>query len=116
MVPEESPELLKRALNEGDILVNSKKANAQVKVTSADKVLIAFGGPPLLRLRNRAEYWAEIYQCWFNTNRTMTTPQPHPHPRNSSNMIPWEPSSAKMYWASRTGALSPLANVPARRN
>ena len=93
--PKESPELLKRALNEGDILVNSKKANAQVKVTSGDKVLIAFGGPKrCYASRNRAEYWAEIYQCWFNTNRTMDHDHNHIHTR--AQLIKYDPMGAKL--------------------
>ena len=93
--PKESPELLKRALNEGDILVNSKKANAQVKVTSTDKVLIAFGGPKrCYASRNRAEYWAEIYQCWFNTNRTMDHDHNHIHTR--AQLIKYDPMGAKL--------------------
>ena len=93
--PKESPELLKRALNQGDILVNSKKANAQVKVTRADKVLIAFGGPKrCYASRNRAEYWAEIYQCWFNTNRTMDHDHNHIHTR--AQLIKYDPMGAKL--------------------
>ena len=93
--PKESPELLKRALKEGDILLNSKKANAQVKVTSADKVLIAFGGPKrCYASRNRAEYWAEIYQCWFNTNRTMDHDHNHIHTR--AQLIKYDPMGAKL--------------------
>ena len=93
--PEESPELLKRALNEGDILVNSKKADTQVKVTSADKVLIAFGGPKrCYASRNHAEYWAEIYQCWFNTNRTMDHDHNHIHTR--AQLIKYDPIGAKL--------------------
>ena len=70
--PNESPELLRKCLNEGDILVNGKKANARVMVNKNDNVLIYFGGPKqCYAAKNRAEYWAEIYQCWFNTNRTM---------------------------------------------
>jgi hypothetical protein len=93
--PKESPELLKRALNEGDILVNGKKANAQVKVTRTDKVLIAFGGPKrCYASRNRAEYWAEIYQCWFNTNRTMDHDHNHIHTR--AQLIKYDPMGAKL--------------------
>ena len=93
--PKESPELLKRALNQGDILVNGKKANAQVKVTRTDKVLIAFGGPKrCYASRNRAEYWAEIYQCWFNTNRTMDHDHNHIHTR--AQLIKYDPMGAKL--------------------
>ena len=93
--PKESPELLKRALNEGDILVNGKKANAQVKVTQTDKVLITYGGPKrCYASRNRAEYWAEIYQCWFNTNRTMDHDHNHIHTR--AQLIKYDPMGAQL--------------------
>ena len=93
--PLESLELLKRALNEGDILVNGKKASASVKVTREDKVLIVFGGPKrCYASRNRAEYWAEIYQCWFNTNRTMD--HDHNHIRTRAQLIKYDPMGAKL--------------------
>ena len=93
--PLESLELLKRALNEGDILVNGKKASASVKVTREDKVLIVFGGPKrCYASRNRAEYWAEIYQCWFNTNRTMDHDHNHIHTR--VQLIKYDPMGAKL--------------------
>ena len=80
--PNESPELLRKCLNEGDILLNGKKANARVMVNKNDKVLIYFGGPKqCYAAKNRAEYWAEIYQCWFNTNRTMDHDHNHIHTR-----------------------------------
>ena len=58
--PKESEELLKKCLQEGDVLVNGKKANPSVKVNGEDKVLVVFGGPKrCYASRNRAEYWAE---------------------------------------------------------
>jgi hypothetical protein len=42
--PAESPVLLKKCLNSGDILVNGMPTHANVMVTEADKVLIVFGG------------------------------------------------------------------------
>jgi len=43
--PEQSPELLKKCLDGGDILVNGKPTNSDMSVTKDDKVLIVFGGP-----------------------------------------------------------------------
>ena len=70
--PEESPELLRKCLNTGDIEVNGKRVDDQIKVNEEDKVLIRFGGPKrCYAWRNRSEYWAEGVQCWYDTNRTM---------------------------------------------
>ena len=91
----ESPKLLRKSLNAGDILVNGKKANAKVKVTKHDKVLIQFGGAKLCyAAKNRSEYWAEIYQCWFDTNRTMDHDHNHIHTRNQ--LIKYDPVGAKL--------------------
>ena len=80
--PEESPELLRKCLNAGDIVVNGKRASAKVKVNEADKVLIRFGGPKrCYAWRNRSEYWAEGVQCWYDTNRTMDHDHNHIHTR-----------------------------------
>ena len=93
--PNESPELLRKCLNEGDILVNGKKANARVMVNKNDNVLIYFGGPKqCYAAKNRAEYWAEIYQCWFNTNRTMDHDHNHIHTREQ--LIEYDPVGAKL--------------------
>ena len=93
--PNESPELLRKCLNEGDILLNDKKANARVMVNKNDKVLIYFGGPKqCYAAKNRAEYWAEIYQCWFNTNRTMDHDHNHIHTRDQ--LIEYDPVGAKL--------------------
>jgi|GEM_PF-491802 len=70
--PAESPVLLKKCLDSGDILVNGKPTDCHVEVTEKDKVLIMFGGDKkCYATRNRSEYWAEGFQCWYNTNRTM---------------------------------------------
>ncbi|MBC8327070.1 MAG: hypothetical protein H8E27_15745 [Verrucomicrobia subdivision 3 bacterium] len=93
--PLESLELLKRALSEGDILVNGKKTDLNAMVTQKDKVSIVFGGPKrCYASRNRAEYWAEIYQCWFNTNRTMDHDHNHIHTR--AQLIKYDPMGAKL--------------------
>ncbi|MDX1564656.1 MAG: hypothetical protein R3236_04575, partial [Phycisphaeraceae bacterium] len=80
--PNESPELIRQCLHSGDILVNGKPTNAKVRVTNADKVLIVFGGPKqCYAAKNRAEYWAEGVQCWYDTNRTHDHDHNHIHTR-----------------------------------
>ncbi|MFP6885349.1 MAG: hypothetical protein VCA40_13015 [Roseibacillus sp.] len=80
--PAESPELLARCLESGDILVNGKAASAQVRVTGKDKVLIVFGGEKRCYAAvNRNEYWAEGFQSWYDTNRTMDHDHNHIHER-----------------------------------
>ncbi len=80
--PQQPRHLLRKALDGGDILVNGQRANAKVKVTLRDKVLIFFGGPKeCYAHKNRAEYWAEGVQCWYNTNRTMDHDHNHIHTR-----------------------------------
>ena len=93
--PDESPKLIRKCLDSGDILVNGKKTTAKVKVNKDDKVLIVFGGPKrCYASRNRAEYWAEIYQCWYNTNRTMDHDHNHIHTR--AQLIQYDPMGAKL--------------------
>ena len=93
--PNESPKLLRKCLNGGDILVNGKKANSKVMVNKDDNVLIYFGGPKqCYAAKNRAEYWAEVYQCWFNTNRTMDHDHNHIHTREQ--LIEYDPVGAKL--------------------
>ncbi len=93
--PNSSPKLLRKCLNGGDILVNGKKVNAKVMVNKDDKVLIYFGGPKqCYAAKNRSEYWAEIYQCWFNTNRTMDHDHNHIHTREQ--LIEYDPIGAKL--------------------
>ena len=93
--PDESPKLIRKCLNGGDILVNGKKTTAKVKVNKDDKVLIYFGGPKqCYAAKNRAEYWAEIFQCWYNTNRTMDHDHNHIHTREQ--LIKYDPVGAKL--------------------
>jgi hypothetical protein len=80
--PAQSPELLRLCLEKGDILVNGKPTHPAVKVSGEDEVLIVFGGPKeCYAIKNRAEYFAEIVQAWFNTNRTMDHDHNHIHTR-----------------------------------
>ena len=80
--PAQSPDLLKACLDGGDILVNGKPTHASVQVSGKDKVLITFGGEKrCYASRNKAEYWAEGVQCWYNTNRTMDHDHNHIHTR-----------------------------------
>jgi hypothetical protein len=71
--PAESPELIKKCLDGGDILVNGEPTRSDVQVTKADKVLIVFGGEKeCYAAKNPAEYWAEGVQYWYNaTERLM---------------------------------------------
>ena len=80
--PDQSPALIRKCLDGGDILVNQKPTQSTVKVTGQDKVLIVFGGPKqCYAAKNRAEYWAEGVQCWYDTNRTMDHDHNHIHTR-----------------------------------
>ena len=80
--PGRSPALLERCLVEGDILVNGEPSHAGVEVTGDDEVLIMFGGPKqAYAIKNRAEYFAEGVQNWFDTNRTHDHDHNHIHTR-----------------------------------
>ena len=69
--PAQLPELLRKCLDGGDILVNGKATHSKVEITKADKVLIVFGGPKqCYAALNPAEYWAESVQCWYDCGRT----------------------------------------------
>jgi len=93
--PDESPELIRKCLDGGDILVNGEPTNADVKVTGEDKVLIVFGGPKQCYAgKNRAEYWAEGVQCWYDTNRTMDHDHNHIHTREQ--LIEYDPGLAAL--------------------
>jgi hypothetical protein len=81
--PKQSPDLLKHCLDGGDILVNEKPTNSAVKITGNDKVLIVFGGEKECYAgKNKAEYFAEGVQSWFDTNRTMDHDHNHIHTRD----------------------------------
>ncbi|BCX46788.1 hypothetical protein HAHE_06960 [Haloferula helveola] len=70
--PDRKPELLKLCLDGGDILVNGEPTDSKVEITGKDDVRIVFGGPKdCYASKNRAEYFAEIVQAWFDTNRVM---------------------------------------------
>ncbi len=93
--PDERPEMLKKYLDKGDILVNGKPTNSNVKVTKEDKVLIVFGGPKeCYAHKNRSEYWAEGVQCWYDTNRTMDHDHNHIHTREQ--LKTYDPALAKL--------------------
>lgn len=92
--PDQSPELLKKCLDGGDILVNGEPTNSTVKVTGKDKVLIVFGWEKACyATKNRAEYFAEGVQCWYNTNRTMDHDHNHIHTREQ--LKAYDPGLAK---------------------
>lgn len=80
--PDQSPDLIRKCLDGGDILVNGKPSNSKVRVTRDDKVLIVFGGAKkCYASRNHLEYWAEGFQTWYDTNRTMDHDHNHIHTR-----------------------------------
>lgn len=93
--PKESPDLLKRCLDGGDILVNEKPTYSGVEVTGKDKVLIMFGGEKQCYAgTNKAEYFAEGVQCWFDTNRTMDHDHNRIHTRDQ--LKAYDPGLAKL--------------------
>ena len=93
--PDQSPELIRKCLDSGDILVNGKPSSSGVKVTRDDKVRIIFGGPKkCYASRNRNEYWAEGFQTWYDTNRTMDHDHNHIHTR--AQLIKYDPMGAKL--------------------
>ena len=93
--PDQPRELLRKCLDGGDILINGKPGNAKVRVTSQDKVLIVFGGSKqCYAAKNRAEYWAEAVQCWFDTNRTMDHDHNHIHTRKQLKI--YDPTVARL--------------------
>ena len=93
--PDQPADLIKKCLDSGDILVNGKATNSNVQVTGDDKVLIMFGGPKVCYAqRNKAEYWAEVLQCWYNTNRTMDHDHNHIHTREQ--LRAYDPAAAAL--------------------
>lgn len=80
--PEQPRELLVAALAGGDITVNGKPTTPFIMVDGDDKILIHFGGAKdCYALQNRGEYFAEIFQAWYDTNRTMDHDHNHIHTR-----------------------------------
>ncbi len=93
--PDQPAKLIKQCLDSGDILVNAEPTNSLVKVTNEDKVLIVFGGPKeCYAHKNRAEYWAEGVQCWYDTNRTMDHDHNHIHTREQ--LEAYDPALAEL--------------------
>ncbi|MFL2867050.1 MAG: hypothetical protein ACJZ8Y_17710 [Pirellulaceae bacterium] len=93
--PDQPAGLIRKCLDGGDILVNGKATNSAVKVTGEDKVLIMFGGPKICYAqRNKAEYWAEVLQCWYNTNRTMD--HDHNHIYTREQLRAYDPAAAAL--------------------
>ncbi|MBT3198721.1 MAG: hypothetical protein HN350_02295, partial [Phycisphaerales bacterium] len=93
--PKQSPELIKKCLDGGDITVNGKATNSKVKVTASDKIQIVFGGPKQCYAgKNRSEYFAEGVQNWYDTNRTMDHDHNHIHTREQ--LKKYDPDLAKL--------------------
>ncbi|MBT8036372.1 MAG: hypothetical protein KJO21_02390 [Verrucomicrobiae bacterium] len=91
--PQQSPELLKKCLDAGDITVNGKATHSMVTVTGKDQVRIVFGGPKACYAsKNRGEYFAEVVQAWFNTNRTMD--HDHNHIDTRDELKAYDPGAA----------------------
>jgi hypothetical protein len=96
--PAESRSFLAACLNGGDILVNGKPADEHVRVTHDDKVLIVFGGPKnCYALLNKAEYWAEGVECWYDCNRVMDHDHNHIHTRQGIKA--YDPALAELLQA-----------------
>lgn len=80
--PDQPRGLLFACLEGGDITVNGKPTTPYIMVNGDDKILIHFGGPRgTYAIKNRAEYFAEIFQAWYDTNRTMDHDHNHIHTR-----------------------------------
>lgn len=93
--PDESPELIRRCLDGGDIQVNGEASNSAVMVTGNDKVRIVFGGEKECYAgKNRAEYFAEGVQSWYDTNRTMDHDHNRIHTREQ--LKAYDPGLAKL--------------------
>ncbi|MEJ6578527.1 MAG: hypothetical protein QNL33_01285 [Akkermansiaceae bacterium] len=93
--PKQTPTFLKMLLDRGDILVNDKPTTSAVKVTEKDLVLIVFGGKKQgYAAKNRAEYFAEGIQSWYNTNRTMDHDHNHIHTREQ--LKKYDPALAQL--------------------
>jgi len=93
--PAQSPDLLRKCLDGGDILVNGEPSNTAVKITGKDKVLIVFGGEKdCYASKNKGEYFAEGVQDWYDTNRTMDHDHNHIHTR--AQLKEYDPMLAKL--------------------
>ncbi|MFK7849345.1 MAG: hypothetical protein AB8D78_00065 [Akkermansiaceae bacterium] len=93
--PKQSRVMLERYLDGGDILVNGKPSHSKVMVTKDDKVRIVFGGPKdCYASKNRAEYFAEGFQIWYDTNRTMD--HDHNHIVTRAQLKEYDPKLAEL--------------------
>ncbi|MEI6235435.1 MAG: DUF885 domain-containing protein [Planctomycetota bacterium] len=93
--PAQPRAFLTQCLDGGDILVNGKPSRSDVKVTRDDKVLIVYGGPKKTYWAlNKAEYWAEGVQAWYDTCRTMDHDHNHIHTRDQ--LKAYDPELAKL--------------------
>jgi len=93
--PAQPREFLAACLDGGNILVNEKPSHSKVQVTKDDKVLIVFGGEKYCYASsNRSEYWAEGFQIWYDTNRTMDHDHNHIHTRDQ--LKTYDPVLAKL--------------------
>ncbi len=93
--PDQPRALLSAALAGGDITVNGRPATPYLLVDKDDKVLIIFGGPKqCYAATNRGEYFAEIYQAWYDTNRTSDHDHNHIHTREQLKQ--YDPVGAKL--------------------
>lgn len=80
--PDQPRSLFVACLEGGDITVNGKPTTPYIMVNGDDNILIHFGGPRgTYAIKNRGEYWAEIFQAWYDTNRTMDHDHNHIHTR-----------------------------------
>ncbi len=85
----------RRCFADGRILVNGSPAEETVKVTAEDKVLILYDGPKTAYAgKNRAEYWAEIAQAWYDTNRVHD--HDHNHVDTREELLLYDPIGAAL--------------------
>jgi hypothetical protein len=93
--PDQPREFLAKCLDGGDIQVNFKPSHRDVAVTKSDEVRIVFGGPKQCYAgKNRNEYFAEILQCWYDTNRRFDHDHNHIHTRRQLKR--YDPVGAKL--------------------
>lgn len=93
--PKVPKNLLVKCLDHGDITINDKKVNAQAKAIKKDDIFIVFGGEKACYATvNRAEYFAEGFQIWYDTNRTMD--HDHNHITTRKQLIEYDPMLAKL--------------------
>lgn len=93
--PNESPALIRKCLDAGDVIVNGEPTHAAVKVTGDDDVRIVFGGPKeCYAAKNRSEYFAEVLQCWYDTNRL--NDHDHNHILTRDQLKAYDPGAAEL--------------------